>query len=59
MVNTKIQVTETKNTGFLPDMGILNATKTEDSGIISYTIADERAGAQNGTQLTANQVQEV
>jgi len=59
MVNTKIQVTETKNTGFLPDMGTLNATKTEDSGVVSYTIDDERAGTQNGTQLMANQVQEV
>ena len=60
MQNVKVKVVETKGTGFLPDMGTLKATKVLDEhDVAMYQIADDKAGSQNGTHLTATQVEEV
>lgn len=54
-MNVKVNVIETKGTGFLPDMGELDAVKTVTEHGAQYTIS---ADGQDRV-LQAHQVQEV
>jgi hypothetical protein len=55
MKNVKVNVTETKGTGFLPEMGVVDAVKTVSQQGAQYAISAD------GTDriLQAHQVQEV